>query len=261
MAASQPWRVLKAAGIAGSGEVAIGDPIRTRPVTFPERVLQLQRELDWNSFLPAQAATRRWRMAQAVKRGLDIVLSLVLLILLSPILLLIGLLTKLTSPGPILYEFRVLGKHARPVVAYKFRTMVTNADDLKPMLMRENEMQGPAFKMRADPRVTRLGRWLRKYSLDELPQLWSVLIGDMSLVGPRPPLAEEFAAFEPWQWGKLAVTPGITCIWQVTGRSDISDFDEWVSLDLQYIRNWSLWLDCKLMLKTIPAVIRARGAY
>jgi lipopolysaccharide/colanic/teichoic acid biosynthesis glycosyltransferase len=138
---------------------------------------------------------------------------------------------------------------------------VQNADDLKTMLLLNNEMQGPAFKMRADPRVTPLGRWLRKYSIDELPQLWSVLVGDMSLVGPRPPLAEEFAAFEPWQWGKLAVTPGITCIWQVTGRSDISDFDQWVSLDLEYIRSWNLWLDIKLMLKTIPAVIRARGAY
>jgi len=252
--------VQNAVDIPGTGDVAIGDNI-VRPLRVSDALSQLHRELDWNSFLPPQASTRRWRVAQAVKRVLDIVLSLTLLILLSPVLLVVALLVKLTSTGPVLYEFRVLGKHARPIVAYKFRTMVENADALKPLLMRSNEMRGPAFKMRADPRVTPLGRWLRKYSIDELPQLWSVLVGDMSLVGPRPPLAEEFAAFEPWQWGKLAVTPGITCTWQVTGRSDISNFDEWVSLDLEYIRSWSLWLDFKLMLKTIPAVIRARGAY
>jgi len=161
----------------------------------------------------------------------------------------------------VLYEFRVLGRRARPIVAYKFRTMVANADQLKVSLLRHNEMRGPAFKMREDPRVTPIGRWLRKYSLDELPQLWSVLVGDMSLVGPRPPFAEEFADYKPWQWGKLAVTPGITCIWQVSGRSDIADFDEWATLDLQYIRDWSLWLDLKILLMTIPAVLRGRGAY
>lgn len=243
------------------GELAVGDGVAGPRVRVPERVLHLQQELDWDSFLPPAAAGARWRTEQAIKRGLDIILSLVLLLLLAPVLLFVALLIKLTSPGPVLYEFRVLGKHARPIVAYKFRTMVENADDLKLQLLRSNEMRGPAFKMRADPRVTPPGRWLRKYSIDELPQLWSVLVGDMSLVGPRPPLAEEFAAFKPWQWGKLAVTPGITCTWQVTGRSDIADFDEWVSLDLEYIRDWNLWLDFKLLLKTIPAVIRARGAY
>ena len=261
MTASQPWRVPNVVEVAGRGDVVVGGEAASRPASVPDILFHIHRELDWDSFLPPRAFTRRWRVAQAIKRILDVIFSVLLLAVLSPVLLVVALLIKVTSRGPVLYEFRVLGKHARPIVAYKFRTMVENADDLKPLLLRNNEMQGPAFKMRADPRVTPIGRWLRKYSIDELPQLWSVLVGDMSLVGPRPPLAEEFAVFEPWQWGKLAVTPGITCIWQVTGRSDISNFDDWVSLDLEYIRSWSLLLDFKLMLKTIPAVIRARGAY
>jgi lipopolysaccharide/colanic/teichoic acid biosynthesis glycosyltransferase len=122
-------------------------------------------------------------------------------------------------------------------------------------------MSGPVFKLRRDPRVTRSGRWLRKFSIDELPQLWSVLKGDMSLVGPRPPLPEEFAQYEEWQCGKLAVKPGITCFWQVSGRSEISDFATWARLDLRYIREWNLWLDFRLLLRTIPAVLSGRGAY
>ena len=122
-------------------------------------------------------------------------------------------------------------------------------------------MSGPVFKMEADPRVTRIGRVLRRYSLDELPQLWSVLKGDMSLVGPRPPLQTEWVQFEPWQRRKLAVTPGITCLWQVSGRADIRDFDEWVKLDIRYIERWSLLLDGPILLKTVAAVLGTRGAY
>jgi lipopolysaccharide/colanic/teichoic acid biosynthesis glycosyltransferase len=155
----------------------------------------------------------------------------------------------------------VLGRHAQPFIGYKFRTMVTDADALKDQLRARNEMSGPVFKLRNDPRVTGFGRWLRRYSIDELPQLWSVLKGDMSLVGPRPPSAEEFLQFEPWQWHKLAVTPGITCLWQVGGRSEINDFAEWAALDLEYIRRWSLWLDAQILLRTVPAVLSARGAY
>ena len=226
-----------------------------------DRVDRLSAAIDWRSYLPERAGTASWIWEQRVKRAMDIVLSATLLVVLSPLFLVIALAVKLTSPGPIFYEFRVLGKNARRFVAYKFRTMVANADELKPSLMRENEMKGPAFKMRCDPRVTPLGRWLRKFSLDELPQLWSVLIGDMSMVGPRPPFAEEFVRYEPWQWGRLAVTPGITCIWQVAGRSDIREFNEWAALDMRYIRNWNLALDCRILLQTVPAVLQGRGAY
>ena len=224
-------------------------------------VQRLQAELVWDSYLPPQSETASWKVRQIIKRVLDVTLALPLIILFTPLFLLVAILIKATSPGPVLYEFRVLGKRARPIVAYKFRTMGVDADEVKGSLLDLNEMSGPAFKMRDDPRVTGVGRFLRKYSIDELPQLWSVLLGDMSLVGPRPPFAEEFADYKPWQWGKLSVTPGITCLWQVNGRSDITDFDAWAALDLQYIRDWSLWLDFKIMLRTIPAVLRGRGAY
>ena len=246
---------------AVAGEISLRPVVAAEQQPMPAIIAQLQAELDWESYLPPQAGSSRWRIEQRVKRLVDIAISFVLLVVLSPLFLLVALVIKLTSPGPVLYEFRVLGRRARPIVAYKFRTMVLNADELKVALLHHNEMRGPAFKMRNDPRVTVVGRPLRKYSIDELPQLWSVLVGDMSLVGPRPPFAEEFAEYKPWQWGKLAVTPGISCLWQVNGRSDIKDFDAWASLDMQYIRNWSLWLDAKILLLTVPAVLRGRGAY
>jgi lipopolysaccharide/colanic/teichoic acid biosynthesis glycosyltransferase len=139
--------------------------------------------------------------------------------------------------------------------------MVPNADALKAQLMEKNEMSGPVFKMKNDPRITPVGGLLRKFSLDELPQLYSVLKGDMSLVGPRPPLVTEVYRFENWQRRKLSMRPGITCLWQVSGRNDIADFDEWARLDLQYIDNWSLVLDIKILMKTIPAVVWGRGAH
>lgn len=234
---------------------------RPLPFAVPEAVARAWDGDDWESVLPPRARTRRWRIERRLKRAFDIVLSAVGLVVLSPLFLLLAILIKATSPGPVFYTWRVLGERARPFVGYKFRTMVPDADRLKPELLAHNEMTGPVFKMREDPRITPVGRWLRKFSLDELPQLWSVLKGDMSLVGPRPPSAEEFAAFEPWQHGKLAVIPGITCLWQVQGRSEIADFDEWAALDLEYIRNWNLWLDLKILLKTIPVVIGGRGAY
>jgi len=198
----------------------------------------------------------------AIKRLLDMVISAAVLVLLSPLLLVIAVLVKLTSPhGPVFYPWKVLGRNGRPFVGYKFRTMVPNADALKKQLLAQNEMQGPVFKIRNDPRVTPLGRFLRKYSLDELPQLYSVLKGDMSLVGPRPPGKEEADGFQFWQRRKLSVTPGITCLWQVNGRSNIKSFDEWARLDLQYISNASLWLDLAILLKTVPAVICGRGAH
>lgn len=250
---------LRAAGV----EMARGADgvVEGLPFPVPEVVLRVRRELDWESLLPARAAGAGWRWQRRLKRLLDIVVSFSLLVLLSPLLLVLALLVRLSSPGPIFYPWKVLGARARPFVGYKFRTMVVNAEALKSQMLAHNEMTGPVFKMRNDPRVTRVGRLLRKYSLDELPQLWSVLVGDMSLVGPRPPSAEEFAAFAPWQHGKLAVTPGITCVWQVSGRSEISDFDTWARLDLEYIANWNLWLDLKILLQTVPVVFGGRGAY
>jgi lipopolysaccharide/colanic/teichoic acid biosynthesis glycosyltransferase len=228
---------------------------------IPAIIRRIQTEFDWESALPPRAATRRWRIERAIKRVLDVVIAISLLALLSPFLLLVAVLIRLTSRGPALFEWRVLGERAQPFVGYKFRTMVVNAEALKSDYLDRNEMTGPVFKMRNDPRVTPIGKFLRKYSIDEVPQLWNVIKGEMTLVGPRPPYAHEYAAFEPWQWGKLAVPPGLTCTWQVFGRSTIADFDEWVRLDLAYIRGWSLWLDLKLLLNTIPAVLRGHGAF
>lgn len=190
---------------------------------------------------------------------MDIVAAAALLTGLSPLLLALAALVKLTSRGPALYRWRVVGRHGHPFVSYKFRSMVANADALKPQLLGQNEMTGPVFKLTLDPRVTPLGRWLRRYSLDELPQLWSVLVGDMSLVGPRPPLATEYARFTSFQRRKLAVKPGITCLWQVSGRNRVRDFDAWVRLDLEYIRSWSLALDVRILLRTLVEVFRGSG--
>ena len=231
------------------------------PFAVPEACRRARLELDWEAFLPPQAGTRSWRVRRRIKRGIDIVLASIGLLLLSPLLLLLAILVKLSSPGPVFYLFPSLGLRGRPFHGYKFRTMVENAEALKPELQVHNQMTGPVFKMRNDPRVTPIGRWLRKFSLDELPQLWNVLKGDMSLVGPRPPIAYECAQYEPWQWGRLAVEPGITCFWQISGRSELRDFDEWVRLDLKYIEQWSLWQDFKVLLRTVPVVIRGHGAY
>lgn len=231
------------------------------PFELPERVRQIRAEIDWSGVLPERAAGAAWAAQQALKRLLDMVIAATALLLLSPLFIAVAAIIKLTSRGPIFYEWRVLGRHAQPFIGYKFRTMIVEADVLKAQFLDQNEMRGPVFKLRNDPRVTPFGRWLRRYSVDELPQLWSVLKGDMSLVGPRPPSAEEFIQFEPWQWQKLAVTPGMTCLWQVSGRSEINDFAQWVALDLDYIRRWNLWLDLQILLRTIPAVLSARGAY
>jgi exopolysaccharide biosynthesis polyprenyl glycosylphosphotransferase len=195
------------------------------------------------------------------KQVLDIVGALVLLVVLSPVLLVIALVIKLTSPGPVLFKQQRSGQNGKPFTLYKFRTMVTNAEQLKHELEAMNEMRGPVFKLARDPRVTRVGKFLRKYSLDELPQLWNVLRGEMSLVGPRPLPVDEVKRFHDLAHRRrLSVKPGLTCLWQVSGRNEISDFREWVRLDLEYIDHWSLWLDLKILLLTIPAVLRGTGA-
>jgi lipopolysaccharide/colanic/teichoic acid biosynthesis glycosyltransferase len=194
-----------------------------------------------------------------LKRFTDVIGSGILLCLLSPLFFLVGIAVKLTSRGPVFYRWQVVGKNGIPFTAYKFRSMVVNADSMRDALQSKNEMTGPVFKIRDDPRITRVGRWLRRFSVDELPQIWSVLRGDMSLVGPRPPLQTEYARFTPYQALKLAVKPGITCLWQVNGRNEINDFDDWLRLDLEYIRTWSLQLDYKILLKTIPTVVTGKG--
>lgn len=196
-----------------------------------------------------------------IKRTLDIVLGTILVVLSSPVMAFAAIAIWIGDGRPILYPWRVVGQHGRPFLSWKFRTMVRDADRRKRELLKHNEMQGPVFKMRDDPRVTPVGRLLRRYSFDELPQLWSVVKGDMSLVGPRPPLVTEYENFEPWQKRKLSVVPGLTCLWQVSGRSDIKDFDEWVRMDLQYIDDWSLQLDLKIIFQTFTAVLMGRGAY
>lgn len=196
---------------------------------------------------------------QAVKRAMDIVGSASLLVFLLPLLMVLALLVKLTSPGPALYSWRVVGRDGKSFLSYKFRSMIADADARKPQLLGQNEMTGPVFKVTADPRITPLGRWMRRYSLDELPQLWSVLMGTMSLVGPRPPLETEYAQFSAFQKQKLAVKPGITCLWQVSGRNRVRDFDDWVAMDLEYIRRWSLALDLQILGRTFMEVIRGSG--
>jgi lipopolysaccharide/colanic/teichoic acid biosynthesis glycosyltransferase len=199
------------------------------------------------------------RLWLGCKRGFDIVVSATMLVALSPLLLLLAALVKLTSTGPVLYRWKVVGANGRPFIGYKFRSMVANADQLKSELLAQNEMTGPVFKLTNDPRITTVGNWMRKYSLDELPQLYSVLRGDMSLVGPRPPLVSEYDNFTEYQKQKLMVKPGITCLWQVSGRNHVSDFDDWVRLDLEYIRNWSPWLDLTILIRTLAAVFSGSG--
>jgi lipopolysaccharide/colanic/teichoic acid biosynthesis glycosyltransferase len=195
----------------------------------------------------------------AAKRVLDRTISALSLMLLLPLFVAIGVLVKLTSPGPVFYRWKVVGKNGSPFTGYKFRSMVVNADELKSKLEDQNEMAGPVFKITNDPRITPVGAWMRRYSLDELPQLYSVLTGDMSLVGPRPPLVTEYQRFTEYQKQKLAVKPGITCLWQVSGRNAINDFDQWVRLDLEYIRNWSLSYDLQILLRTVGAVFSGSG--
>ena len=194
-----------------------------------------------------------------IKRLLDVALSVLLMLLGLPVLLLVAFAIKLSTRGTVLFRQTRCGLNGRTFTLYKFRTMVEDAEELQRDLLHLNEMDGPVFKLREDPRVTVLGRFLRKFSLDELPQFWNVLRGDMSLVGPRPPIPEEVARYERWQRRRLAMKPGLTCLWQVSGRNEL-DFQQWMELDLEYIDTWTPWLDLKILLKTIPAVLSGRGA-
>jgi len=195
-----------------------------------------------------------------VKRVLDVTASLVLLVLLAPGFVLIALLIKLTSEGPVFFRQERIGLNKRRFCMYKFRSMVPNAERLLKQLEALNEASGPVFKIRNDPRITPLGRILRRTSLDELPQLLNVLKGDMSLVGPRPLPVRDYEGFsEDWQRRRFSVRPGITCLWQVTGRSNVG-FEQWMKLDLQYVDEWSIWLDMKILARTLPAVLKGASA-
>ncbi len=195
------------------------------------------------------------------KRALDILISALALTLLAPFMAIIALLIRLESPGPVLFRQIRLGRYGKPFVMYKFRSMRCNAQELQPLLMHMNEKQGGAFKIRHDPRMTRIGRFLRKYSLDELPQLFNVLKGDLSLVGPRAMAPYDVNRFDDVSYyRRFAVPQGCTGLWQVSGRSNLT-FEEWMRLDLYYVDNISFWLDIKILLKTIPAILRGDGAY
>jgi len=198
--------------------------------------------------------------AYFVKRLFDILVSAILMVVLAPLFLVTALAIVVENPGPIFYSQVRVGKWGRPFTMAKFRSMVVGADKMKDELLDQDESGGVIFKMKRDPRVTRVGCIIRKLSIDELPQLWNVFKGDMSLVGPRPPVPREVAEYEYSDRRRLDAIPGITCIWQVSGRSDIN-FEGQVKLDVQYIENQSFWGDIKLLFKTIPAVLFGKGAY
>jgi exopolysaccharide biosynthesis polyprenyl glycosylphosphotransferase len=195
----------------------------------------------------------------AIKRLIDLLGSALGLLLVAPVMLAVTIAIKLDSKGPVLFKQVRAGRHGRKFTMYKFRSMVTDAEELRAKLEHLNEMDGPVFKIKHDPRITRVGRLIRATSLDELPQLFNIVLGDMSLVGPRPPLPSEVSQYEPRQRRRLSVKPGLTGLWQVSGRNQV-DFDNWMKLDLEYIDNWSLWLDLKILFRTVPAVLRGTGS-
>ena len=193
------------------------------------------------------------------KRAIDIIGAISGLLLLSPVIVIVACAIKFTSKGPVFFSQKRVGKNGELFDMYKFRSMVVNAEELKEKLAHQNEMSGPMFKMKDDPRVTKVGKFIRKTSLDELPQLWNVLKGDMSLVGPRPSLPKEVAQFEKWMYKRLSVKPGLTCFWQVSGRNNI-DFEDWMKLDIKYVDERNIWIDIKLIFKTVLVLFGDKNA-
>ena len=235
--------------------------IRTRIAVnmFPHLIAKVELEEMDGLPLLTFSTTPTNEMSLFVKRAIDLVLSLFLLLLTWPVMAAAAILIKLDSRGPILFRQVRIGLQGRRFVLLKFRSMVEDAPQRLQDLQHLNEMDGPVFKMKNDPRITRIGRIIRRYSIDELPQLFNVLKGDMCIVGPRPPMPDEVAHYERWQKRRLSMKPGLTCLWQIKGRNKVS-FGEWMKLDLDYIDNWSLWLDMKILLQTIPMVLIGRGA-
>ena len=201
----------------------------------------------------------RKRIYEISKRAIDIIGAGSGLLLLSPVIVIVACAIKFTSKGPIFFSQKRVGKNGELFDMYKFRSMVVNAEELKEKLAHQNEMSGPMFKMKDDPRVTKVGKFIRKTSLDELPQLWNVLKGDMSLVGPRPSLPKEVAQFEKWMYKRLSVKPGLTCFWQVSGRNNI-DFEDWMKLDIKYVDERNIWIDIKLIFKTVLVLFGDKNA-
>lgn len=249
-----------------SANTAVGDVILD--LTGPDPVIALRTEsppaLPTTTGVPTGdlysgllGASRRQLLA---KRALDVVLSLLVLLLSLPIFLITALAIATTSRGPVFYVQERVGRGGLPFRMLKFRSMYADAERRRAEVAALNEASGPVFKARKDPRITPVGRVIRKLSIDELPQLINVLRGEMSLVGPRPPLPDEYATYDATAMRRLLVTPGLTCIWQVSGRSNI-DFERWVAMDVEYIRSWSFALDLKLLAKTVPAVLSGNGAY
>ena len=243
----------------GAGTKVAEEVARTREAPLGELVwaIGFSKRKCRTTLAPPPPLRRGYLLA---KRIVDILGALAGIIICLPIWVIAAILIKLDSRGPVLFWQIRVGENGKPFRFCKLRTMYVDAERRKQELAARNEMGGPAFKVRDDPRVTRVGRFLRKYSIDETPQLFHVLLGQMSLVGPRPPLIEEVARYKPWQTERLSVRPGLTCTWQVSGRNEIP-FDQWVIMDIEYIRRRNFWLDMYLLLKTIPAVISARGAY
>ena len=200
------------------------------------------------------------RIYEISKRAIDIIGAGSGLLLLSPVIAIVACAVKFTSKGPIFFSQKRVGKNGKLFDMYKFRSMVVNAEELKEKLAHQNEMSGPMFKMKDDPRVTKVGKFIRKTSLDELPQLWNVLKGDMSLVGPRPSLPKEVKQFEKWMYKRLTVKPGLTCFWQVSGRNNI-DFEDWMKLDIRYVEERNLWIDIILIFKTVFVLFGDKNAH
>jgi len=245
-------------GTNGSAQNATESKLdRVEHDPFRNTVSQTPRELATRSVEPLR--TLLVRRPSPFQRAVDVVGAALGLALLSPVMLAAGIAVRLSSPGPVIYRQRRCGLGGRAFTFYKFRSMYVELEDRKRELMKFNEQTGPVFKMTHDPRVTPVGRILRKTSIDEIPQLWNVLKGDMSLVGPRPPIPDEVSQYAPWQLRRLEMPVGLTCIWQVSGRSEIQ-FEDWVRMDLRYAKRRSIWMDIGLIAKTIPAVLTCRGA-
>lgn len=205
-------------------------------------------------------SSMEFSLYEVIKRLIDAVCSFLGVLVLSPLFIIIAIIIKTTSKGPVFFSQKRVGKNGKEFDMYKFRSMVVNAEELKEKLASQNEMSGPMFKMKDDPRVTKVGKFIRKTSLDELPQLWNVLKGDMSLVGPRPSLPKEVAQFEEWMYRRLEVKPGLTCYWQVSGRNNI-DFEDWMKLDCKYVDERNIWIDIKLIFKTVGVLFGDKNAH
>ena len=205
-------------------------------------------------------SSMEFNLYEVIKRLIDVVCSFLGVIVLSPLFIIIAIIIKTTSKGPVFFSQKRVGKNGKEFDMYKFRSMVVNAEELKEKLAAQNEMSGPMFKMKDDPRVTKVGKFIRKTSIDELPQLWNILKGDMSLVGPRPSLPKEVAHFEDWMYRRLEVKPGLTCYWQVSGRNNI-DFEDWMKLDIKYVDERSTWIDIKLIFKTVGVLFGDKNAH